>query len=122
MFGDETKRKENLNAKKSKVNSVFHTNKPMFVLLYKETLLNINDLDSSLPTIVSSLLQEFECVFPEDDPSGLPSEETKKLQCQVEKLISPCVVHVRLASKKDSVWRMCIYFHVINNIMVKIRG
>ena len=72
----------------------FHTNKPMFVLLYKETLLNINELDSSLPCVVSSLLQEFKYVFPKDDPSGLPPEETKELQCQVEKLISPCVVHV----------------------------
>ena len=34
----------------------------MFVLffLYKDTLLNINDLDSSLPSVVSSLLQDFE--------------------------------------------------------------
>ena len=82
----------------------------MFVLLYKETLLNISDLDSSLPSVVSSLLQEFEYVFPDDDPSGLPPEETKRLQCQVEKLISSCAVHVRLASKRDGAWRMCIYF------------
>ena len=40
-------------------------------------LLNINDLDYSLPSVVSSLLQEFKYAFPEDDPSGLPSEETK---------------------------------------------
>ena len=46
----------------------------MFVLLYKETLLNINDLDSSLPSVVSSLLQEFEYVFLEDDPSDLLPE------------------------------------------------
>ena len=42
--------------KKIEVKSAFHSNKPMFVLLYKETLLNINDLDSSLPSVVSSLL------------------------------------------------------------------
>ena len=51
----------------------------MFVLLYKETLLNINDVDSSLPSVVSSLLQEFEDVFPKDGPSGLPPEERKEL-------------------------------------------
>ena len=56
MFGDETKRKQSFYVKKSEIESVFHTNKPMFVLLYKETLLNINDLDSSLPSFVSSLL------------------------------------------------------------------
>ena len=119
---DETKRKENFHAKKSEIKSAFHTNKPMFVLLYKETLLNINDLDFFLPSVVSSSLQEFEDVFPEDDHSGLPPEETKELQCQVEELISPCVVHVLLVSRKDGAWRMCIYFRVINNIMVKIRG
>ena len=87
----------------------------MFVLLYKETLLNINDLDSSLPSVVSSLLQEFEDVFLEDDSSSFPLEETKELQCQVEELISPCVVHVLLVSKKDGAWRMrrgCVFIFV----------
>ena len=88
----------------------------MFVLLYKETL-----LETSLPSIVSSLLQEFKYVIPEYDPGDLPAE-TKELQSQVEELISPCVIHVLLDPKKDGPWRMCIYFYVINNIMVKIRG
>ena len=86
----------------------------MFVLLYKEALFNLNDLDSSLPSVVSSMLQEFENVCPEDGPSGLPPfkgiehqidfypgatipnqpayrtnpEETKELQCQVEELMA----------------------------------
>ena len=51
----------------------------MFVILYKETLLNINNLDSSLSSVVSSLLQEFKYVILEDDPSGFPPEETKEL-------------------------------------------
>ena len=42
--------------KQSEIKSDFYTNKSMFVLLYKETLLNINDLDSSLPSVVPSLL------------------------------------------------------------------
>ena len=37
-------------------------------------------------------------------------------------IVSPYVVHVLLEPKKDGSWRMCIYFWVINNIMVKIRG
>ena len=94
----------------------------MFVLLYKEKLLNNNDLDSSLPSVVSSLLQEFQDVFLDDGPSSFPLEETKELQCQVEELIGPCVVHVLLVSKKDGAWRICIYFRAINNIMVKIQG
>ena len=120
--GEETKRKESFYAKKSEIKSCFHTNKPMFVLLYKETLLNINGLDSFLPSVVSSLLQEFEYVFPKDDPSGLIPKETKEFKCQVEELISPCVVHVLLEPKKDGLWSMCIYFCAINNILVKIRG
>ena len=94
----------------------------MFVLLYKETLLNNNNLDSSLSSVVSSLLQEFKYVIPEDDPNGLPPAETKELLSQVEELISPCVLHVLPKTKKDGPWRMYIYFHSMNNIMVKIRG
>jgi hypothetical protein len=44
---------------------------PMIVLLYKETLLNTNELDLTLPSIVS-LLQEYGDVFPEETPHGLP--------------------------------------------------
>ena len=92
----------------------------MFVLLYKETLLETNDLDSSLPSIVSSLLQEFQYEIPEGDPGDLPPEETKEIQSQVEEFISPCVI--LLDPKKDGLRRIFIYFHAINNIMVKIRG
>ena len=44
----------------------------MIVLLYKEALFNINQLDTSLPSSIVSLLQEFEDVFPEEIPKGLP--------------------------------------------------
>ena len=54
----------------------------MFVLLYKEMLLNINNLDSSLPSVVSFLLQEFEDVFLEDGPSSLPLKETKSFNAK----------------------------------------
>ena len=58
-------------------------------------------------------------------------EETKELQKQVGELMekgnvresmSPCAVPMDLVPKKDGPWRICIYFHVINNIMVKIQG
>ena len=81
----------------------------MFVLLYEETLLNINNLDSSLPSIVSSLLQKFKDVFLKDGLSSLPLEEIKKLQCQVEELISPCVIHILLEPKKARSWRINVY-------------
>ena len=82
--------------------------------MYKEVCFNTNELDKSLPSVVVSLLQEYEDVFPNDVPSGLPhirgiehqidfvpgatipnrsayrsnSEETKELQRQVEELLT----------------------------------
>ena len=44
----------------------------MFVFLYKDICLNTNKLNPSLPSVVTSLLQDFEYVFPEDIPKGLP--------------------------------------------------
>ena len=84
------------------------------VLVYKESYLSSNDLDPSLPSSFVSLLQEFQDVFLDDIPSGLPPirgiehqidfvpgstipnrpvyrcnpEETKELQRQVEDLMS----------------------------------
>ena len=82
--------------------------------MYKEVYFNTNKLDESLPRVVVSLLQEYEDVFPNDIPSGLPPirgiehqidfvpgvtipnrpayrsnpEETKELQRQVEELLT----------------------------------
>jgi hypothetical protein len=50
----------------------FYTNQPIVVLLYKEICFNTNELDESLPSVVVSLLQEYDDVFPNDVPSGLP--------------------------------------------------
>ena len=44
----------------------------MFVLVCKDASLNTNFLDTSLPSGVGSLLQEYKDVFPEEIPSGLP--------------------------------------------------
>jgi hypothetical protein len=49
-----------------------YSNQPMIVLLYKEALLNTNELDDALPSSIASLLQEYEDVFPEETPHGLP--------------------------------------------------
>ena len=108
---EQRKRKESFYTKKSEIKSVFYSNKPMFVLLYKETLLNINDLDSSLPSVVSSLLYEFEDVFLGDSPSSLPLEETKELQCPVEELTSSCVFLYYLYPKR-MVCGECVFIFV----------
>ena len=106
-------RKTNFYAKASEVKRSLFLNKPMIVLLYKEALFNTNQLDTSLPSSIVSLLQEFEDVFPEEVPKGLPPirriehqidfvpgatipnrpayrsnpEETKELQKQVGELM-----------------------------------
>ena len=50
----------------------FYTNQSIFVFLYKKACFNTNELDESLPSVVVSLMQEYEDVFPNDVPSGLP--------------------------------------------------
>ena len=67
-----TKKQVSFYAKASDVKSAFYTNQPIFVLLYKKACFNTNELDESLPSVIVSLLQEYEDVFPNDVPSGLP--------------------------------------------------
>ena len=87
----------------------------MILLVYKKSFLNNGETNtnSSLPSVFVSLLQEYEDLFTEDIPSGLPPirgiehqvdfipgavipnrpayrsnpDETKELQRQVEELI-----------------------------------
>ena len=86
---------------------------PMILLLFKESYLNTNETNQSLSSMAVSLLQEFDDVFTEEVPSGLPPikgiehqidfvpravipnrpayksnpEKTKELQRQVEELM-----------------------------------
>ena len=59
-------------AKESDVRVAYFAKQPCFVLVYKEACLNTNDLNPSLPSVVDSLYQKFEDMFPMDVPSGLP--------------------------------------------------
>ena len=111
---EKQKKQASFYAKTSNVKSAFYTNQSIFVLLYKEACFNTNELDESLPNVVVSLLQEYEDMFPNDVPSGLPPirgikyqidfvpsatipnrlayrsnpEETKEIQRKVEKLLT----------------------------------
>jgi hypothetical protein len=113
-MSEKQKKQVSFYAKASDVKSAFYANQPIFVLLYNEACFNTNKLDESLPSVVVSLLQEYEDVFPNDVPSGLPPirgiehqidfvpgatipkrpayrsnlEETKELQRQVEELLA----------------------------------
>ena len=112
-FERKEERKSNFIARMSDIKHAFHHTQPMILFLYKEALLTTNELDPSLPSSVVTLLQDFEDVFPEETPSGLPPirgiehqidlvpgaslpnkpayrtnpEETKELQRQVEELM-----------------------------------
>ena len=85
----------------------------MILLVFKESYLNTDETNQSLCSMAVSLLQEFDDVFPDEVPSGLPPirgiehqidfvpgaiipnhpayisnlEETKELQRQVEELM-----------------------------------
>jgi hypothetical protein len=65
----------------SEIKRAMFSNQPMIVLLYKEALLNTNELDHALPSSITSLLQEYEDVFPEETPHGLP---IKLILCPVQ--------------------------------------
>jgi hypothetical protein len=62
----------NFFAKSNNLKHAYLSDLPMNILVYKEAFFNSDDLDSCVPSVVKVLLQEFENVFPNDIPSGLP--------------------------------------------------
>ena len=69
---ESSERKQHFYANKSEIKRALCTKQHMILLVYKEALLNANQLDSSLPSTIVSLLQEFDDVFLEQVPHGLP--------------------------------------------------
>jgi hypothetical protein len=68
---EKLKKQPNFYAKGAQIRAVFFTDKPIIFLVYKEAYFNTNNLDSAIPSVVVSLLQEFDDLFLEDIPSGL---------------------------------------------------
>lgn len=66
------KPKVNFFAKGSELKKATVERQLMILLVYKESLLNFEESNTSLPSFATSLLQEFDDVFSEDVPSGLP--------------------------------------------------
>ena len=62
----------NLFAKESEVKRAFFSKQPIVVLLCKEACLHTNEHNSSLPSAIVTLLQDFDDVFPKEVPNGLP--------------------------------------------------
>jgi hypothetical protein len=59
-------------ARKEDLKELSEPNAMFFVLLYKENFLSTNDLSSTLPSVVFNELQEYEDVFLDEVPLGLP--------------------------------------------------
>ena len=109
----EGKTKLSFFARVSEVRRAFMADQPMILLVFKESYLNTDETNQSLPSMAVSLLQVFDDVFPKEVPSGLPPirgiehqidfvpgavipnrpayrsnlEEAKELQRQVEELM-----------------------------------
>jgi hypothetical protein len=66
------KAKMSFYAKESEVKRAFLAYQPMIFLVYKESYLNLDESNQSLPSLAISMLQEFDDVFSEEMPSGLP--------------------------------------------------
>jgi len=69
---EKLKKQPNFYAKRAEIRSAFFSHKPVILLVYKEAYFNTNDLNSAIPSVAISLMQEFDDVFPEDIPNGLP--------------------------------------------------
>ena len=65
-------KQKNFCARASEIKRTLFSHQPMIVLLYKEAFLNTNELDPTLPSFITSLLLEYEDVFSEETPHGLP--------------------------------------------------
>uniref|UniRef100_A0A2N9GSJ0 CCHC-type domain-containing protein n=1 Tax=Fagus sylvatica TaxID=28930 RepID=A0A2N9GSJ0_FAGSY len=123
------KTKVSFYARESEVKRAFFADRPMILLVYKESYLNLDETNKSLPSLAVSLLQEFEDVFPEEMPNELPPirgiehqidfvpgaaipnrpayrsnpEETKEFQRQVEDLMSKGYVRESMSPSSSQV-------------------
>ncbi|XP_071923181.1 uncharacterized protein [Coffea arabica] len=106
-------RKQNMIIKAKDVRKIVYSDQPVLLMICNHVLLNVDELDKALPSSVVALLQEFEDVFSDEIPDGLPPirgiehqidfipgallpnkpayrmgpEETKELQRQVDGLL-----------------------------------
>ena len=64
------KRKTGMIAKAKNVRKALFSNQSLLVWFYKEVLIT-NELDVSLPSVITNLLQDYQDVFSEKLPSGL---------------------------------------------------
>ncbi|XP_010529071.1 PREDICTED: uncharacterized protein LOC104806048 [Tarenaya hassleriana] len=66
------RKQKNFFLRACEIKKALFSSQPIIVLLYKETLSNLNDFSSSLPSVLQDVLQEYKDVFSKDIPRGLP--------------------------------------------------
>ncbi|XP_027912354.1 uncharacterized protein LOC114171680 [Vigna unguiculata] len=117
-------------AKEREVRKVLLARQPLYMLICKPVLNTNPEFPTSLPSSISSILQEFKDVFPSDLPSGLPP--LRGIEHQVD-LIPGATIPNRPAYRsnpeetkeiqrqKDGSWRMCSDCRSVNSITIKYR-
>ncbi|XP_075489516.1 LOW QUALITY PROTEIN: uncharacterized protein LOC142528360 [Primulina tabacum] len=126
---DDTKKKIYM-VQKSDMKKLLHTHDTLVLILYKEILFNTSDIVGNLPSIVVSLLQEFDDIFPEEPPQGIPP--LRGIEHQIDFVPGSALPNrpayrsnpeetKELQRQKDGSWRMCVDCRGINNITIKYR-
>jgi len=71
---EKLKKQLNIYAREGEIKSVFYINRPIIFPVYKEAYFNSNDRGPIVPSMDVNFffLQEFDDIFPDDIPSGLP--------------------------------------------------
>ncbi|KAG7527866.1 Retrotransposon gag domain, partial [Arabidopsis suecica] len=70
--GEKVKKNLNFYAKAGEVKQALYSKRPMLLFVFKQALTSLSDLAPVLPSEMKSLLQDYQDVFPEDNPKGLP--------------------------------------------------
>ncbi|XP_071902701.1 uncharacterized protein [Coffea arabica] len=123
------KEKSSMLAKVKDVRKALHSNQVLFILFCKGSLFT-NAPDASLPSSITNLLQEYQDVFPEDIPTGLPP--LRGIEHQIDFIPGSSLPNKapyrtnpeetkEQQRQKDGGWRMCTDCRAINAITVKYR-
>ncbi|XP_044428442.1 uncharacterized protein [Triticum aestivum] len=117
-------------ATKSELRDVrLNPNQVVVVLVYKDALLSANDL-TCLPSAVCDVLQEFEDVFPEEVPAGLPP--LRGIEHQIDLIPGASLPNrppyrtnpeetKEIQRQKDDTWRLVMDCRPINIITIRYR-
>ncbi|KAG7547992.1 Zinc finger CCHC-type [Arabidopsis suecica] len=70
--GEKVKKNPNFYAKAGEVKQALYSKRPMLLFVFKQALTSLSDLAPVLPSEMKSLLQDYQDVFPDDNPKGLP--------------------------------------------------